>query len=212
MPARDSSIATFHPRTRAEWREWLAANHASSNGIWLIVVKNGTSLPGVTYVEAVEEALCFGWIDGRLNTLDTQSYKLYMSPRKAGSVWARLNKERIRKLVREGRMTPAGLAKIETARKDGSWNALDAIDRLEKPADLQTQLAANPAARRNFDAFSPSSRKIILFWIASAKREATRQKRIEETVRLAAQNLKAAHGRQSDEKPDARGGDDDADR
>jgi uncharacterized protein YdeI (YjbR/CyaY-like superfamily) len=144
----------------------------------------------------VEEALCFGWIDGRLNTLDEQRYKLYLSPRKAGSVWSRFNKQRIRKLIKEGRMTSAGLAKIEAARKDGSWKTLDSIDRLEMPEDLATQLAANAAAQRNFEAFSASSKKIILFWIASAKRETTRQKRIEETVRLAAQNLKAAHDRQ----------------
>jgi uncharacterized protein YdeI (YjbR/CyaY-like superfamily) len=201
MPARRSSITSFHPKTRDEWHEWLSANHASSKGVWLVLVKKSASLPGITYDEAVEEALCFGWIDGRLNTLDAQHYKLYMSARRSGSVWSRLNKQRIRKLVYEGRMTPAGLAKIEAARKDGSWDALNAIDRLEMPVDLQTELAANAAAQRNFEAFSPSSKKIILFWIASAKREATRQKRIDETVRLAARNLKAAHPRPPDEKP-----------
>jgi uncharacterized protein YdeI (YjbR/CyaY-like superfamily) len=148
------------------------------------------------YSDAVEEALCFGWIDSTPGKLDEQRYSLYMSPRKPKSVWSKINKQRIRKLVKEGRMTAAGLVKIEAAKKDGSWNQLDAIDELVMPADLLEQLSANAEAKHNFEAFSTSSKKIILFWIASAKREETRQKRIEETVRLAAQNIKAAHYRQ----------------
>jgi uncharacterized protein YdeI (YjbR/CyaY-like superfamily) len=193
MPARALPIPSYHPKTRAEWRKWLTANHAISKGIWLILVKKNAGLAGITYLDAVEEALCFGWIDSKLNTLDTQRYKLCLSPRKPGSVWSKLNKQRIRKLVKEGRMTPAGLAKIEAAKKDRSWNKLDAIDRLAIPADLLEQLSANAEAKRNFEDFSNSSKKIILFWIASARRDETRQKRIEETVRLAAQNIKAAH-------------------
>ena len=196
MPAKISPIPTYYPKTRAEWREWLAANHAVSTGTWLILIKKGAKLAGITYTEAVEEALCFGWIDSRPGTLDAQLYRLYMSPRKPGSVWSKLNKERIRKLVKEGQMTAVGLAKIEAAKKDGSWKILDKIDRLVMPADLLEQLSSNPEAKRNFEGFSTSSKKIILFWIASAKRDETRQKRIEETVRLAAQNIKAAHYRQ----------------
>ena len=200
MPAKISPIPTYYPKTRAEWREWLAVNHAISTGIWLILIKKGVNLAGITYTEAVEEALCFGWIDSRPGTLDAQLYRLYMSPRKPGSVWSKLNKQRVRKLIKEEQMTPAGLAKIEAAKKDGSWNKLDEMDRLATPSDLLEQLAANPEAKRNFEGFSTSSKKIILFWIASAKREETRQKRIEETVRLAAQNIKAAHYRQRGEK------------
>jgi uncharacterized protein YdeI (YjbR/CyaY-like superfamily) len=179
-----------------EWRNWLAANHATSNSIWLVILKKGADIAGITYSDGVEEALCFGWIDSQAVTLDTQQYKLYMSPRKPGSVWSKLNKQRIRQLVKDGHMTSAGLAKIEAAKKDGSWNKLDEIDQLVMPADLLEQFSVNAEAKRNFEAFSASSKKIILFWIASAKREETRQKRIEETVRLAAQNIKAAHGRQ----------------
>jgi len=193
MPAQASPSLSYQPKTRAEWRKWLTAHHASSKGIWLILVKKGASTAGITYPEAVEEALCFGWIDSKADTLDTQRYQLHLSPRKPGSVWAKLNKQRIRKLVKEGRMTSAGLAKIEAAKKDGSWNKLGATDRLVIPADLLEQLAANAEAKRNFEGFSNSSKKIILFWIASAKRDETRQKRIAETVRLAAQNIKAAH-------------------
>ena len=196
MPAKTSTLPSFQPKTRAEWREWLTKNYARSKGIHLILIKKGADIPGVMYDEAVEEALCFGWIDSSPAKLDAQRYKLYVSPRKARSVWSSLNKQRIRKLIKEGTMTPAGLAKIEAAKKDGSWNQLDAIDRLVMPEDLLEQLSANPEAKRNFESFSTSSKKIILFWIASAKREETRQKRIEETVRLAARNIKAAHYRQ----------------
>ena len=196
MPAKSSPILSYQPESLMEWRQWLTANHATSKGIWLILVKKEADLHGITYADAVEEALCFGWIDSKSNTLDEKRYRLHMSPRKAGSVWSKLNKQRIRKLVKEGRMTQAGLAKIKAAKKDGSWNTLNAIDRLEIPAELLERLSANEEARRNFEGFSTSSKKIILFWIASAKRDATRQKRIEETVRLAAQNIKAAHYRQ----------------
>ena len=196
MSPKAASIPSYQPETRAEWRKWLDTNHASSKGIWLVVIKKKADVAGITYEDAVEEALCFGWIDGGANAVDMQRYKLYMSPRKPGSIWSRLNKQRIDKLIKESRMTPAGLAKIEAARKDGSWKAFDAVDRLVPPADLLEQLSANAEAKRNFEAFSASSKKIILFWIAGAKREETRRRRIEETVRLAAQNIKAAHGRQ----------------
>ncbi len=195
MPAKAPSHPVYQPQTRAEWRAWLTTNHASATGVRLVLVKQNAGLAGITYAEAVEEALCFGWIDGKANTLDDRRYQLQMSPRKPGSVWSKINKQRIRRLVAEGLMTPAGLAKIAAAKKDRSWQQLDAIDQLVIPADLREQLAANAQAGRNFEAFSASSKKMILFWIASAKRDETRQKRIAETVRLAAQNIKAAHYR-----------------
>ena len=196
MPPKDRSIPLYHPKTRAEWREWLAINHNRSKAVRLVLIKKGADIPGIMYSDAVEEALCFGWIDSTPGKLDERRYTLYMSPRKPKSVWSKINKQRIQKLVEEGLMTAAGLAKIEAAKKDGSWNQLVAIDELVMPADLIEQLSTNAEAKRNFEAFSTSSKKIILFWIASAKREETRQKRIGETVRLAAQNIKAAHYRQ----------------
>jgi uncharacterized protein YdeI (YjbR/CyaY-like superfamily) len=196
MPPKDQSIPLYHPQTGAEWRNWLAMNHDRSKGVRLVLIKKRAEIPGIMYNEAVEEALCFGWIDSTPGKLDEQRYTLYMSPRKPKSVWSKINKQRIRKLVKARLMTAAGLAKVEAARKDGSWNRLAAIDELVMPADLVEQLSANPEAKRNFEAFSASSKKIILFWIASAKREETRQKWIEETIRLAARNIKAAHYRQ----------------
>ena len=196
MSSKVSPIPSFQPRTRAEWRKWLAADHDTAKGIQLIIVRKNAEVAGILYSDAVEEALCFGWIDGVTNSVDEQRYKLYMSPRKPESVWSKLNKQRIRKLIKDGSMTPAGLSKVEAAKKDGSWTRLDAIDKLEMPEGLLAHLSANAEAKRNFEAFSPSSKKMILFWIASAKREETWRKRIEETVRLAAQNIKAAHRRQ----------------
>jgi uncharacterized protein YdeI (YjbR/CyaY-like superfamily) len=187
--------------TRARWRRWLERFHVSSSGIWLVVYKKGAAPGRLSLTDAVEEALCFGWIDGRLNTLDDQRFKLHLSPRRPGSNWAKINKERVRWLTRMGRMAPAGLAKVRAAKQDGSWSRLEPIDRMTVPGDLQASLRANRDALRNFRAFSDSSRRIILFWIQSAKRPETRRRRIAETVRLAAQNVKAAHGRPPPDRP-----------
>lgn len=188
-------METVEVKDRAGWRRWLQRHHATSTGVWLLVRKKGGDRPGVTYDEAVEEALCFGWIDSRGNPLDEHHYRLTMTPRKPKSVWAASNKERIARLTAEGRMAPAGLAAVEAAKADGSWDALTAVDALEVPPDLAGALAANPAAAGHFEAFPPSSKKMILFWIQSAKGPETRVRRVEETVRLAEENLRANHPR-----------------
>jgi len=180
-----------HPLSRAEWRAWLEQNHARSQGVWLIYYKRTTGKPRVEYEEAVEEALCIGWIDSKGNRLDDERTMLWMAPRKAGSGWARTNKGRVDRLIAAGLMAPAGLAKIESAKSDGSWNLLDAAEMLEIPPDLESAFAANPAARAYFDAFPPSARRVILTWISTAKRPETRAARIEETVRQAAVNKRA---------------------
>lgn len=180
-----------HPKTRDEWRAWLEENHTRTEGLWLVSYKRATGKPRVEYEEAVEEALCFGWIDSKANTLDDERAMIWMSPRKPRTGWARTNKERIERLIANGRMTAAGLAKIEAAKQDGSWNALDAAEALEIPPDLDKALDEHGAARQNFEAFPPSVRKGILGWIGTAKRPETRAKRVEETARLAAENIRA---------------------
>jgi uncharacterized protein YdeI (YjbR/CyaY-like superfamily) len=194
--AAGPSIGTFYAPDRQTWRAWLAEHHATEPGIWLIYYKKESGKPRVAYDEAVEEALCFGWVDSRPNEIDAERYMQLFTPRKPKSPWSKLNKARVEALIAQGLMTPAGLAKIEAARQDGSWTAYDAIEQLAVPADLAEALAANPEAEAHFEAFPPSSKKNILWWIESAKRPETRAKRIEETVRLAAQNLKANHYRQ----------------
>lgn len=196
MPGEGGEPKSFHPRNRTEWRRWLRANHDSARRVWLILTKKDSAIAGISYEEAVEEALCFGWIDSRTNALDADRYMLQMTPRKPGSVWSKPNKLRVKRLIADGRMTGVGLAKIKAAKKDGSWMRLDKIDRLEIPKDLHQALSSNLEAKRNFEAFSDSAKKIILFWITAAKTAETRSKRVDETVRLAAANLKAAHPRE----------------
>ena len=180
-----------HPPDRAAWRAWLAEHHERREGVWLVFYKKGTGKPRVEYGAAVEEALCFGWVDSKPGKLDAERSMLYFAPRKPGSGWAATNKVRVAQLVADGRMAPAGLAKVEAAQQDGSWAKLDAVEALEIPADLAVALAATPEAQRYFDAFPKSARRGILEWIVNAKRSETRARRIEETVRLAAENVRA---------------------
>jgi uncharacterized protein YdeI (YjbR/CyaY-like superfamily) len=178
-------------RDRDEWRTWLQANHDSSPGVWLVLFKKGSGRPSVSYDEAVDECLCFGWIDSKVNRIDEHRYKQLITPRKPKSGWSKVNKTKIDRLIKEGRMNAAGLVKIEAAKADGSWNALDAVESMTMPDDLKVALEANAEASKHFAAFSASTRRHILAWVASAKRPETRQKRIAQTVELAAKNVKA---------------------
>lgn len=182
---------SVYPLTREEWRAWLEQNHTRKQGIWLIYGKKGGGGSSVDYEAAVEEALCFGWIDSKGNKLDEQRTMLWFAPRNLGTGWARTNKERVERLIAAGKMAPAGLAKVEAAKMDGSWNALDSVEALEIPPDLAEALAALPPAADNFAAFPRSVRRSILEWIANAKKAETRARRIEETARLAAENKRA---------------------
>lgn len=191
MPNPLDQLGTFHAHSRAEWRAWLAEHHRNAPGVWLITSKKSTGKPRLAYDEAVEEALCFGWIDSLPRKLDDERSMLLFTPRKPKSGWSKVNKQRVEKLLQAGLITDAGLAKIELAKKNGAWTSLDAVEALTVPPDLKKALDANPKAREHFEAFSKSTRKGILQWIASAKRPETRQKRIDETVMLAAKNEKA---------------------
>jgi uncharacterized protein YdeI (YjbR/CyaY-like superfamily) len=187
---------SIHPKSRAEWRKWLEHNHTRREGVWLISYKKATGKPRFDYDESVEEALCFGWIDSKPGKLDDERSMLWFAPRKAGTGWSRLNKERVGKLIKAGLMAPAGLAKVEAAKKDGSWNALDAAESLEIPPDLAQAFSKNKRAKEYFDAFPRSVKKGILEWIGSARKPETRAKRIEETVTKAEQNIRANQWRQ----------------
>ena len=182
---------SIHPETLAAWRAWLEQNHTRTEGIWLISYKKATGKARFDYNEAVEVALCFGWIDSKPNTLDEERSRLWFAPRKQGTGWSKLNKERVERLLEQGLIMPAGLAKVEAAKADGSWNALDAIEALEIPPDLAQALAAYEPAAKHFEAFPKSVKRGILEWIATAKKPETRAKRIEETAQLAAQQRRA---------------------
>lgn len=163
MPKKPAlQIETYYAKDRREWRAWLEQNHATAPGVWLIYYKKESGKPRVAYDEAVEEALCFGWVDSRPNAIDDERYMQLFSPRKAKSPWSKLNKQRVEKLIAQGLMTAAGLAKVKTAKQDGTWNSWDAVEELTVPDDLNAALAANKAAEQNFSAFPPSSKKNIL--------------------------------------------------
>ncbi|WP_298158741.1 YdeI family protein [Brevundimonas sp.] len=171
-------------RSRAALRQWLSENHQRSGSIWLITWKKHTD-HHVSWDDVVEEALCFGWIDSQPRKLDQDRSMIRLSPRKPGSGWSGVNKARIEGLLAEGLVAPPGIAAIESARRDGSWTALDGASRLSVPDDLVTALDAHPGAAEHFDAFPPSARRSILEWIATAKRTGTRAERVNETARLA---------------------------
>lgn len=174
----------------------MKKNHAAAPGVLLVYAKKHTGMASLDWDEAVEEALCFGWIDSKGNKLDDERSLLWFSPRKAKTGWSKLNKERVERLITAGLMAEAGLAKIEAAKQDGSWNALDGVEALEMPPDLETALASYSAARQNFEAFPRSVKRAILEWISQAKRPETRAKRVEETARLAQDNIRANQWRQ----------------
>lgn len=171
----------IEPAHRSTWRAWLAAHHGTSPGVW-VVLGTSSGPPGLTLDDAVEEALCFGWIDSTLHRLGDGRRALLFTPRRPRSTWAQSNKRRVERLVAEGRMTTAGLAAVERAKTDGSWAALDDIDALKIPADLLAALAAEPAALTGFEALTPSKKKSALWWITSARTAPTRARRIDETV------------------------------
>ena len=172
---------------RAELRAWLDANAATSAGVRLAIGKKGNTATTLTYDDAVEEALNFGWIDSVAGRLDDARYTVHFTPRKPRGGWARTNKIRVERLIADGQMTPAGLAAIDAAKADGSWTLLDDVEDLIVPDDLAAALAGNPAAGRFWDGLGESPRKIALYRIASAKRPETRARRIAETVAEAAE-------------------------
>lgn len=186
----DGLQAVYAP-DRLAWRAWLSRNHDRAAGVWLVYYKLGSGRPRLAYADAVEEALCYGWIDSRPNKIDEHRYMQLFTPRKPRSGWSKLNKERIARLEAAGLIEPAGLAKIDAARLDGSWNALDSVEAFEMHDELRAALDANPAALQHFEAFSASTRKGLLAWVSQAKRPETRARRIEEVVRNAAEGRRA---------------------
>jgi len=182
---------TFFAGSRAAWRAWLEKHHDSKNAIWLIFLKKRVRRPCVTYDEGVEEALCFGWIDGKMRRIDDEKHRIRFTPRKPGSSWSDLNKRRVRRLLKEGRMTRAGLAMVEEAKRRGTWirgSGKKETDRV--PPDLREALERNRKAAYNFESFAPSYRRMYVGWVLDAKREETRRRRIRIVVRRSAMNRK----------------------
>lgn len=174
-----------------EWYDWLLNNHESSNGVFLIFYKLETNIPTMRWEDAVKVALCFGWIDSTVKSLGNGKRRQYFCQRKSKSVWSALNKKYIVQLTQDEIMHTSGLLKIEAAKKDGSWTTLDNVENLVIPNDLQAQFNTNKMAFINYQNFSPSYKKGYLYWLNQAKREATRQKRIDEIIELCKANVKS---------------------
>lgn len=181
------SLERLEPADREEWGRWLEENHSRSPGVMLAVGKKGGTATCLGYEAAVEEALRFGWIDSTVRKLDADRFLQLFTPRRPGGTWAVSNKRRVERLVAEGRMMPAGIAAVEAAKADGSWDALEDVENLVMPADLAAALAAVPGAADAFERSAASQRKMALFWIGSAKRPATRASRIERVVNAVAE-------------------------
>jgi uncharacterized protein YdeI (YjbR/CyaY-like superfamily) len=186
------SYGAFQPKSRRAWREWLKKHHASSPGIWLVIAKKHTGIPSLSYNDAVEEALCYGWIDSLLHPIDDDLYKQIFTPRKPQSVWSAANKARIERLTAAGLMTTAGMARVALAKKNGKWTAMDHASSLRMPPDLETAINANAAASENWPTYSPGMRKGFLYRLASAKRPETRAARISQIVDIVARKVSRA--------------------
>ena len=179
------------PTSRSDWRSWLAEHHERDDGVWLVRFKKAAGKPTVSVADAIAEAIAWGWIDSLPRKLDDERTMLYLSPRKAGSGWSRVNKAHAARLIASGEMTPAGLAAIERAKADGSWSLLDDVENLVVPDDLAAALAAHPPAGDEWEAFPRSVKRGILEWIVQAKRASTRNKRVRQTAEMAQRGERA---------------------
>jgi uncharacterized protein YdeI (YjbR/CyaY-like superfamily) len=184
------TVRVVCPLNRQQWREWLQAHHDQHQSVWLVYYKKASATPTLTWSEAVDEALCFGWIDSQAKPLDKEKYQQLFSRRKPKSGWSKVNKDKIERLLATGQMAPAGLARMEAARQDGSWTLLDEVEQLVVPADLAAALQAQPPAMAFFASLSRTDRRNLLQWLVLARRADTRQRRLAAIAELAARQQK----------------------
>ena len=187
---QNNEIETFYPASRQAWRLWLQENHSKKQAVWLIYYKKKSGTPSLSGSEAVDEALCFGWIDSKAKPIDEEKYMQFFSRRKPNSVWSKINKEKIQRLMASGLIIQSGYDSIAIAKQNGSWIILDEVEELIIPADLENEFNNNAGSKDFFLSLSKSVRKSMLHWIMMAKRPETRQKRINEIAELAAQKRK----------------------
>jgi len=185
-------MKTVEAKTRSEWREWLTAHFSSEPEAWLVYYRAGSGKESVDYETSVEEALCFGWVDSIIKKIDETSYARKFTPRKPESRWSPTNIARVEKCIREGRMTEYGMALVESAKRSGAWDnpTSKPVFDLTMPPEFEAALAANPAARQNYESFSRSHREQYLLWIITAKRPETRSKRIAESIQILSEGKK----------------------
>lgn len=190
---KSDTISSICPKNKQEWREWLEANHESEDSIWLIVYKKSSKTPTIDWSDAVDEALCFGWIDSTKRSIDDKKYTQYYSKRKAKSNWSKINKDKVEQLIELGLMFPLGLKSIEIAKQNGSWTLLDDVENLIIPEELEKEFIKYPKAKTYYLTLSNSIKKSVLYWVISAKRPQTRAKRIKEIVEAACDGRMAKH-------------------
>jgi len=187
---KEKEIETYCPGSQKEWRQWLKKNHNSKESVWLILYKKESDRPVISWSGAVDEALCFGWVDSKRKPLDKEKFKQFFSKRKPKGTWSRINKEKVRQLIDSGLMSKAGFECIENAKQNGSWAILDEVEDLKIPRDLAKEFKTQPGSKDYFLSLSKSVRKSMLQWLVLAKRPETRKKRIDEIAELAAQKQK----------------------
>jgi uncharacterized protein YdeI (YjbR/CyaY-like superfamily) len=175
-------IEAFYPESKAAWRAWLQENHETQQSVWLIYYKKKSNQPSLSWSDAVDEALCFGWIDSTAKPIDEDTYKQFFTKRKPKSVWSKVNKEKVKRLLEENLISAAGLACIEIAKQNGSWIILDEVEELIIPDDLEAAFATHAGSKDYYLSLSKSVRKAMLYKLVLAKQQVTRQRRITEIV------------------------------
>ena len=185
-----NDIEEYCPSDKQDWRKWLELNQSKKEAVWLIFYKKKSPNYNLSWSESVDEALCFGWIDSVKKTIDTEKYKQYFSKRKAKSNWSKINKDKVKTLIEQGLMEKEGYKSIEIAKNNDSWTILDTVEALEIPEDLIESFLNYNGSIEYFDSLSKSAKKVLLYWVVSAKRKETRQKRIIEITENATKNLK----------------------
>lgn len=186
----NKEIEKYCPKSQTDWRKWLDKNHKSKQSVWLVYYKTSTNTPSLNWSEAVDEALCFGWIDSTKKTIDHDRYMQYFSKRKPNSIWSKINKDKVDCLISKNLMQEAGYKTIEIAKKNNSWSILDEVEALIIPADLKKEFDKREGSLEYYESLSKSAKKNLLGWIVLAKRAETRQKRIKEIVECAQKNTK----------------------
>ncbi len=186
-------VEVFYPKTLAAWRNWLKKNHLTKQSVWLVFYRKASDKKSISWSEAVDVALCYGWIDSKRIKIDEEISHQFFSKRKANSNWSKINKEKVQKLTELGLMAEAGFICVELAKKNGSWTRLDEVEELRIPLDLENEFRTHPPAREFFINLSKSDKKIILSWLVLAKRAETRQKRISEVIEFANRQQKPRH-------------------
>ncbi|MFK7757218.1 MAG: YdeI family protein [Flavobacteriales bacterium] len=183
-------VETYCPKSQKDWRNWLAKNHQLKQSVWLIYFKSSTKVPSISWSEAVDEALCFGWIDSTKKSIDVNRYMQYFSKRKPNGMWSKINKDKVDYLISKGLMQKTGYMSIEIAKKNCSWSILDEVEALILPKDLRKEFIERPGSLEFYEGLSKSTKKILLGWVALAKRPETRQKRVIEIAENASRNTK----------------------